>query len=114
MAFAASAVPSLFAGIVLVDPVVVPLQAGTRLNPMAGAALSRRDAWSSRDEARAAFLKKDFFRAWDTRILEIYVRFGLREMVGGGVTLTTRKMDEAVCLSLLRLDPSLTQRSTKS
>jgi len=40
-------------------------------------ALSRRDTWSSRQEALDSFLKNPFFQAWDPAVLKIYVECGI-------------------------------------
>lgn len=98
MAFAASALPSLFSAVILVDPVIPPPQldreAATTM--LVGGALTRKDTWPSREEAKAAFLKKDFFRQWDRRCLDAYIEFGLAS-TSKGVTLKCKKEHEAVC-----------------
>lgn len=65
---------------------------------MTAAALVRREKWRNRAEAEEGFLKKAFFRAWDSRVLERYVSFGIKDVAGerGGVALKTRAKDEAV------------------
>ncbi|KAI0357837.1 hypothetical protein OH77DRAFT_1370376, partial [Trametes cingulata] len=61
----------------------------------------RRDAWPSRAAARAQFESRLPWKAWDPRVLEVYVRIGLREVPGasgeGAVTLTCTKAQEAAC-----------------
>jgi hypothetical protein len=97
LAFAATSMPSLFAGIIFVDPVLPPLslQPYTKRSLAYGAIL-RRDSWASREEAREQFLKKDFFKVWDERVLDNYIEFGMKDSPNGGINLKTRKIDEAV------------------
>jgi len=85
-ALAALTYPKLFSSLVLVDPVIVmpkgdiekeindpnPVIAGLTLG-----AITRRDTWASREEALEIFKKSPFFGAWDPRVLEIYVEYGI-------------------------------------
>jgi len=97
LAFAASALPSVFAGAILVDPVLPPL--GKTVRPLTMGALVRREEWASRAAAREGFLGKPFFRAWDERVLAKYVEFGLKDKPKhGGVALKTKAKHEAVSL----------------
>jgi hypothetical protein len=40
----------------------------------------RPDLWPSRKAAEAAFRKNKFFQSWDSRVLDKYIQFGLREV----------------------------------
>jgi pimeloyl-ACP methyl ester carboxylesterase len=40
-------------------------------------AIARRASWKTRDEARKGFLESPFFRAWDPRVLELYIEWAL-------------------------------------
>ncbi|KAJ5085061.1 hypothetical protein N7532_009832 [Penicillium argentinense] len=69
--------PSLFQGLVLVDPVI------QRENPSRKYALPstyRRDLWSSRAEAAEKFRSSTFYRSWDPRVLEKWIEYGLRDL----------------------------------
>lgn len=101
--------PRLFSALVLLDPVI-------QENPTSGdgfelvvqtgylpARMStyRRDMWPSRAEAKAAFLKTAFYRAWDPRVFEAWLQHGLRDTPTalypnekGKVTLTTTTHNE--------------------
>ncbi|KAG7095897.1 hypothetical protein E1B28_006584 [Marasmius oreades] len=48
-------------------------------NSLARGAFGRRSTWNSREAAKGAFLKSEFFRRWDTRVLDLYVEEGLVE-----------------------------------
>lgn len=72
--------PRLFHTLILMDPVIVPYS-GTTPPPgptVAQASASRRDLWPSQAEATAAFSKSKFYQKWDKRVLERWLRFGLR------------------------------------
>ena len=109
MAYAASVFPHLFESVTLIEPVLYS-QWGIRslqAVELAENALSRKDTWSSREEAQAAFKKvKSFFGRWDADVLQRYVEFGLverhwltKEAMAGrpveGVALKVSKEQEA-------------------
>lgn len=82
----------LFSSIILVDPII----AGTLpTNPdgdkfiggMMTGALSRRDHWSSREEALRLFKSSPFFQRWDPTTLDVYIECGLYEDPNGGFRL---------------------------
>ncbi|BGP40437.1 hypothetical protein JCM10449v2_004399 [Rhodotorula kratochvilovae] len=95
-AYAASALPALFSSVVFVDPVLPNPTIDTRaMGKLTTGALMRRETWKTREEARAAFLKKPFFQAWDPRVLEGYIEHGLVD-VEGGVALKVTARNEAL------------------
>jgi pimeloyl-ACP methyl ester carboxylesterase len=70
--------PRLLHALVIVDPV---LQVDLKINKtMARLSMSRRDVWPTRAAAAASFRKSGFYRAWDPRVLEKWIEFGLREL----------------------------------
>jgi pimeloyl-ACP methyl ester carboxylesterase len=70
--------PRLLHALVFVDPV---LQLDLKINKtMARLSMSRRDVWPTRAAAAASFRKSGFYRAWDPRVLEKWIEFGLREL----------------------------------
>jgi len=96
-ALMASADPSLFRRIALLDPVIyTPLVAATvavlgrtgleGLLPLVRATRRRRTHWASRDEAFARFRGRGVFADWRDDALRAYVEHGLRDE-GDGVTL---------------------------
>ncbi|KAI5309647.1 hypothetical protein KEM55_002743 [Ascosphaera atra] len=40
----------------------------------------RRDIWPSRKEAEASFRRSKFYQSWDPRVLERWIKYGLREL----------------------------------
>lgn len=80
--------PRLFAGMVLLDPVIarfaavkedLPSSPETYSSPAALSAI-RRDTWPSREAAAAAFRSKPFYQSWDPRVLDLFIRYGLRDV----------------------------------
>ncbi|TQV98174.1 toxin biosynthesis protein [Cordyceps javanica] len=96
--------PRLFSSLVLVDPVISthkPEYAEAYMQPPAMSA-RRRDVWPSRDEAAAAFRKSPFYQAWDPRVFDRWVAYGLTRRGAPGsaeVTLTTTKHQEVFTFS---------------
>ncbi|ETI19865.1 hypothetical protein G647_08879 [Cladophialophora carrionii CBS 160.54] len=94
--------PRLLQGLILIDPVI---QTENPSRSFAKPSTYRRDIWTSRDEARAKFENSKFYRAWDSRVFEKWMQYGLRDLPtemypdrGGSketpVTLTTPKSQE--------------------
>ncbi|EGR47333.1 uncharacterized protein TRIREDRAFT_64834 [Trichoderma reesei QM6a] len=80
--------PRLFAGMVLLDPVIarfasvkdhLPSSPETYASPASLSAI-RRDTWPSREAAAAAFRSKPFYQSWDPRVLDLFIRYGLRDV----------------------------------
>ncbi|GAA5983710.1 hypothetical protein JCM10908_000389 [Rhodotorula pacifica] len=96
--FAATAVPSLFSSLILVDPVLAPPRmADPKMTAtVALGALRRRGVWESRKEAKEQFLSKPFFQAWDERILDGYVELGMQDLGEGRVALKTKPFYESI------------------
>ncbi|GAA5904034.1 hypothetical protein JCM6882_003805 [Rhodosporidiobolus microsporus] len=95
-AYAATALPSLFSSVVLVDPVLPKPDGPLRpMEKLTTGALIRKEKWTSRKEAMEGFSKKPFFTAWDKRILDGYVEFGLKD-VESGAALTCTARNEAL------------------
>lgn len=69
--------PSLFDGLILLDPVI------QRENPgreFAQASTFRRDVWPSREQASEKFKSNPFYRAWDPRVFDKWIQYGLRDL----------------------------------
>lgn len=69
--------PTLMQGLVLMDPVI---QAANPSKPFALASTYRRDLWKSRAQAKESFLKSKFYQSWDSRVLDNWIEYGLREL----------------------------------
>ena len=106
--------PRLLTSLVLIDPVILNASTATPANSVvthAQASTFRRDDWPSRAEAASTVKKSKFYQSWDPRVLELWIRYGLRSLstaIGpiehddsdrsdncdGPVTLTTTKHQE--------------------
>ena len=72
--------PRLFTSLVLIDPVVQRKpDPGGNFGP-GRASTRRRDLWPSREEARISFDKSKFYQTWDSRVLDIWIKHGLRAL----------------------------------
>ncbi|KID72361.1 Abhydrolase domain-containing protein mpaH [Metarhizium brunneum] len=91
--------PRLLDSLVLIDP-VIQLQNGGVTPAMLST--RRRDAWPSTQEAASKFKETKFYQAWDPRVLDRWVEYGLRrgstelypDADGEQATLTTTKHQE--------------------
>lgn len=81
---AAALAPELFAGLLLVDPVILPREAYVEVR-WSGEhfAARRRDAWSSPREMFEAFRAREPFSRWQERVLRDYCEYGLVPNVAG-------------------------------
>jgi len=91
MLFAAVERPELFARLLLVDPVVLPIARegidASRANPLADAARKRRQVFPDRASARERWSGRDTFARWAPRAFELYLAEGLADRADGGVEL---------------------------
>ncbi|KAH9941520.1 Alpha/beta hydrolase fold-1 [Amylocystis lapponica] len=109
MMLAGTYAPTLkFSSILLVDPMLMPppprYESGRLSKFLLEGAQKRRDIWPSRADALAGFQSRPAFKAWDPRVLKIYVEQGLRELPSAeypdkteGVTLKCTKAQEYAC-----------------
>ena len=76
--------PRLFSSLILLDPIIQephPLRTGSADSfRVARASTFRRDLWPSRGDAAASFRKSNFYQAWDPRVLERWLKYGLRDL----------------------------------
>lgn len=80
LAYLASLHPRLFESLVLIDPVIqrtVSVQGN--VSP-AHASAQRRDRWPSREEAAKSMLRNKFYQAWDPRVFDRWIQYGLRDL----------------------------------
>ena len=75
--------PRLIASLVLIDPVIQsafpdPPDRARFANPQASA--FRRDLWPTRAEAASSFKKSKFYQSWDPRVLDLWIKYGLRSL----------------------------------
>lgn len=105
--------PRLFASLILVDPVMQPAFTSNVIGP-ARLSVKRRDQWLNRQAATEAFAKSKFYQSWDPRVLDMWIKYGLKEVepssigqhrrpdISQPVELTTTRDQEV--LSFVRVD----------
>ena len=109
--------PRLLSTLVLSEPVIMDKATIFKAPSPALMSTRRKDLWPSRSEAESSLRKG--LASWDTRVVDRYLRFGLRTVptplydptTGGtipvdAVTLTTSKHQEAWRYSVPNLEPA--------
>ncbi|PSN72778.1 alpha/beta-hydrolase [Corynespora cassiicola Philippines] len=72
--------PRLMETLILVDPVIQrAVSFAGNLGPAIASAM-RRDRWPSREEAAKSMLRNKFYQAWDPRVFDRWVKYGLRDL----------------------------------
>lgn len=99
--------PRLLTSLILLDPVIQQHSSDPTGPGVAQLSTYRRDFWPSREEAETAFRKQKYYQSWDSRVLDRWIKYGIRDTPSllypssdGGVTLSTSKHQE--CASFLR------------
>jgi pimeloyl-ACP methyl ester carboxylesterase len=74
--------PRLLTTLVLLDPVILPPEIGSADESYRVVRMStwRRDLWPSQEDAARGFKKSNFYAAWDSRVLERWLQYGLRKL----------------------------------
>lgn len=97
---AAAGRPDRVRGMVLIEPIFLPRELygkriGVEMHPLASRAVSRRNHWADRAEARDYLREKSLFEPWDPEMFELYLCHGLQPAEGGGLELTCPPQQEA-------------------
>ncbi|KAJ2828297.1 hypothetical protein FBU31_002953 [Coemansia sp. 'formosensis'] len=101
--------PSSFVNLIITDPV---LHSGSEqsASALAKITLRRRYQWNTIEEAQQYFNNHPFFRVWDQRIIDLYMRYGLEQIEDGSLVLKCRPINEsAVYLGSIVDSPHATQ-----
>lgn len=75
--------PRLLSTVVLLDPVIQMRSSEITPDALHGPVVLstwRRDVWDSREVAAASFRKSKFYQAWDSRVLDLWIQHGLRDV----------------------------------
>jgi pimeloyl-ACP methyl ester carboxylesterase len=111
--------PRILESIILLDPIIRSSLFAPKFSP-AFASARRRDLWPSREVAAESFKKSGFYKPWDPRVLERWIKYGLRDLptavfpevktIGQDkeVTLTTTRLHEVFSFGkeVLPLEPA--------
>jgi pimeloyl-ACP methyl ester carboxylesterase len=93
--------PRLLSKLILIDPVINRYEKASEPN-IVRASTFRVDLWKSKEDAEKSFRKSKFYQAWDERVFQRWMEFGLRNAPtaiypngsGKEVTLSTTKHQE--------------------
>lgn len=80
LAYLALLHPRLMETLILIDPVVQRMVSLSGNFSPAFASANRRDKWPSREEAAKAMMRSKFYQAWDPRVFERWIKYGLRDL----------------------------------
>lgn len=74
--------PRLLSTLILIDPVIqasaaVPVYSSQNFSRQS---TFRRDMWPSRSEAVSSMTRSKFYQAWDSRVLNQWIKYGLRDL----------------------------------
>jgi pimeloyl-ACP methyl ester carboxylesterase len=72
--------PRLFTTLILMDPVIQRLPSKQGNYGPAKASTVRRDIWPNRKAAEASFKRSKFYQTWDSRVLDLWIKYGLRDL----------------------------------
>lgn len=72
--------PRLLETLVLIDPVFAARPSVQGNFQPAAMSANRRDKWPSRKAAAESFARSPFYQAWDPRVLNLWIKYGLREL----------------------------------
>ncbi|EMD01191.1 hypothetical protein BAUCODRAFT_144742 [Baudoinia panamericana UAMH 10762] len=72
--------PRLFTTLILIDPVIQRLPSVMGNFGPARASANRRDRWPSRKAAETSFKRSKFYQRWDPRVLDLWIKHGLRDL----------------------------------
>jgi pimeloyl-ACP methyl ester carboxylesterase len=112
---AAAARPDRVAGLVLIDPAMLPfdiaaqVRAGVAIpNPMADQAAKRRGQFPSRADARSAYLGRGVFKSWADADVDAYLAGGLIDTDDGAALACTPAFEAATFRAVSpRIEPAL-------
>jgi pimeloyl-ACP methyl ester carboxylesterase len=72
--------PRLFTSLILIDPVIARMTSAKGNVFLAQSSAVRREIWPSRKAAKESFQRSKFYQAWDPRVLDLWVQYGLRDL----------------------------------
>lgn len=112
---AAAQRPERVAGLVLIDPAMLPfdvaalVRAGHAIpNPMADQAAKRRGVFPSRADARAAWAGRGVFRTWADEDLDAYIAGGMIDTADGAALACTPAYESATFRAVsAQIEPAL-------
>lgn len=85
---------------IVIEPIFLPRDfygQGLRVedHPLASKSIKRKNAWDDVASAKEYLRSKKLFEKWDEEMLDLYIRHGMRERLGGGLELSCSPRREA-------------------
>ncbi|MCX5866818.1 MAG: alpha/beta hydrolase [Proteobacteria bacterium] len=85
---------------ILIEPIYLPTEIyrakiTVEEHPLANKSIKRRNRWKNTGEAETYLRSKELFRNWDQEMLDLYVKYGMKEGEGGGLELVCHPDREA-------------------
>lgn len=75
-------------------------------HPFASKAIRRKNYWKDASEAMAYLKSKSLFKMWDAEVLKLYVDYGMKAGVNGGLQLVcSPETEAALFMGCLQFDP---------
>ena len=87
-------------GMILIEPIFLHedfyhIHFTVKDHPLASKSLKRTSHWINTAEAMAYLKSKELFKNWTEEMLELYIRYGMKEQKGGGLELACSPQTEA-------------------
>ena len=98
-------------GIIMIEPIFLPedfytIKITVDEHPLASKSIRRRNSWQDKAEAIQYLKGRSLFRRWDEEMLELYIRYGMREGDSGGLTLAcSPKREASLFMGGMHFDP---------
>jgi len=96
---------------VLIEPIFLPekfygIELKVEDHPLAGKSIKRRNQWEDTVGAREYLKSKKLFADWDDEMLDIYVKYGMKDSEAGGLELTCHpRREAALFMGGMKYDP---------
>jgi len=87
-------------GMILIEPIFLPqdfyrLRITVEQHPLASKSIKRQNYWDSKEEADAYVRSRSLFKNWDDEMMNLYVQYGMKPGVSGGLQLACSPQREA-------------------
>lgn len=85
---------------ILIEPIYLPAEVyqadiTVEEHPLAAKSIRRRNRWKDVGEAENYLRSKELFQNWDQEMLDLYIKYGMKEGEGGGLELVCHPEREA-------------------
>jgi pimeloyl-ACP methyl ester carboxylesterase len=98
-------------GLILIEPIFLPenlynIKIRVEDHPLASKSIKRKNHWKDEEDAMSYLNSRSLFKNWDTEMLELYIRFGMKQGDSGGLQLTcSPKREASMFMGAMHYDP---------